>query len=282
MAVAAAIVVGAVFLIVHFTSPSTDATAIIDAAYETKFVEKYEKSYAGLSSFSTSQSKKKVINLANKMNAFLIEYYEHYLTQSGFELQASGSKRSVILNKMDELLLQVDKTKEFLDLTKAGSVPQIEINKRFEKTAGFYLEQTKMLFELDGLMKDYVLEVNYQSGRLGSTYEMQLQMVMDYAKAIFDKEIYGHFDDSLGENVSSTRADRFEAVLDKFNNRQKANSNSNVEVAFFLRYPVIDKQHLTEFYCNTNDKQNYVYSIENETTHDALVFLLNYINQSSF
>lgn len=282
MIVAAGIVAGAVFLIVYFTSPHSNATAIANASYETNFVEKYEKSYVNLSNYATSASKKKVINLTNKINEFLLEYYSHYLTQSNFENKIVDAKRNVVINKTNELLEKVSKTTEFLGLTKASSVPQVEIDKRFEKTAGFYLEQTKLLFELDNLIKEYVDEANYQSNTVRSTYEVQLQMVKDYAKCIFDNEIYGHFYDTLGANISSTRADSFEAVLEKFNSRQKVESNSTVEVRFYLTYPTIEASYLNDFYLSTNDKQNYAYSIENETMRYAVVYLLNYINQSSF
>ncbi len=284
MIVAAAVLAGIVFLVLHFTSSNKSTTEIIDKSYKTNLVQKYQESYDGLINYAPLNSAKYLLlENTNKINSVLIEYYEHYLTLTAFEEKDNSFKKNNILEKINELEKAVEKTTQYLKLTKSSAIPDDERTLRFDNTFLIYLDQTKILFELDDLLQDFVFETNYQSKYSGITYEVQLEMIKDYSKYVFDNEIDGKINNqNPGPVLSSTQANGFSNVINKFIDRQKVNKNGDIEVKFVDRYFDISQEYLTEFYTHTYDANLYIESIESETMKYNLDALYNYLCQDSF
>lgn len=289
LAVAAAVVVGGYFLIRHFTTKGANATEIIDKNQSQEIAVKYEESYEGLAGEAPANSPQKTrILTTDKINAFLLEYYDHYLTLTAFQSKESEELKNEILKKTESLADKIANTKKQLaKLKEAPNLPGYEDERaeRLKVTANFYFEQTKEFFALDELLKDFVIATNYGSKNLFTIYEIQLEVVKDYAKYVFDNAIYGKFDeDSAGSLILDTSATSFTKVLEKFNNRQVVSRNSDKEAKLILRYPVIQKSELLTYfsYVTVIEKAEYINSLENQTTRQAFEFLNDYLAQENY
>lgn len=266
MAVAAGLVVGAYFGI----------KAIIDAKNGNNYIAQASQSqqveakvtYArdarvnisgtdkSLYEITTSYVLRYKITGLNRMNQVLLDYYNHYISLTGFENASNGGKRNQILSKIDELIKQADKTKYYLDLIKTANSNELREN-RVKFTTEEYVKQTEILIQLDELLKDYVFEVNYKTDNSGIVFEAQLEMIKDYSKAVFYKEVKNHLNEASSLLVNTNSSD-WAKVVDKFIYRQKVNINSDTEAHFAWQYMKIDKEKLNEFYVlNHADKANY-------------------------
>lgn len=287
MVVAAAVVVGGYFLIKHFTSKSESATDIINKSQTQEIAVNYQNSYDGLINSATANTPQRTrIYQTNNINKLLLEYYNHYMTLTGFQSKNSDATKNEIIKQMENLLEQTKITKSHLDTLKStpdSANYEAEKNERLRVVANDYFEQTKMFFELNDTLKNYVIQTNYGSENLFTVYEMQLEIVKEYAKYVFEQEIYGKYNESSGGAlITSTNSTSFSSVLEKFNQRQVANRNSREETRLFLRYSVIEKADLYNYFSHISDKAEYINSIENQTKKQAMEFLHNYLLQDKF
>lgn len=283
MAVVAGIVVGIVFAINHFTGRK-DSLLISNKSVDSNIVERYVESATDVESYIESNTaKRKRIDALNKINTVLIEYYNHYLTNSIFENSKDEGFAKSIVKEIEILETKIDNTKYYMSLVKSNGISQTERDLRVNNVINFYLAQTEQLFKIDDMLKNYVYKVNYQTASPKSVYEVQLEMIKDYSKYVFDNEINGKINaDNLGNALSSPQQNGFLKVYDKFMNRQKFSVNGDKETKLFDRYSSITNEYLTEFYNHVFDQQGYIASVENESMKYNLDALYNYIMQSSF
>jgi hypothetical protein len=284
MAIAGAVLAGIIFLVIHFTS-SKSSTDIVDKSYKNEIVAKYEASFDGLNEYAEPNSvKARLLGATNQINKVLVEYYNHYITLTGFE-KKSSAKKEIILNKMDTLLGQIAQTTNLLNLTKSQAIQNNEAEKtqRFNNTLDAYVKQTKTLFEIDDLLQEYVFETNYQSTYSGITYDTQLEMMKDFSKYVFDTDIYGQLDRSyVGQSISYAGENGFAKVVTKFLNRQKVEVNGDKETKFVDRYFNITNEYLNNYYSKTNDAMDYISSVDDATMRNNLDALYKYLIQSAY
>lgn len=283
LVVAGAVVGGIVFAIIHFTAKD-NKTNIIDKSYNAEIVAKYQASYDGLSNYATANSNNaKLLSATNSINEVLIEYYNHYITLTAFSKNVANSED--ILTKMDNLVIKINYTTNLLNLTKSeliGDNPT-ERQQRFNNTLGALIEQTKLLFEIDDMLQQYVFENVYGTTYSGVTYEAQLEMVKDFSRYVFDAEIEGHLNaENIGTALTYAGENGFFKVLTKFKDRQTVDKNSSYETKFVDRYFDITEDILNGYYQTTTDASQYVAGIEDETMKNNVDALYNYLMQTSF
>ena len=283
MAVVAGIVVGIVFAINHFTGRK-DALLVSNKSVDSNIVERYVESATDVESYIESNTaKRKRIDALNKINTVLIEYYNHYLTNSIFENSKDEGFAKSIVKEIEILETKIDDTKYYMNLAKSNGISQTERDLRVNNVINFYLAQTEQLFKINDMLKNYVYKVNYKFTSPKSVYEVQLEMIKDYSKYVFDNEINGKINaDNLGDTLSSPQQNGFLKVYDKFMNRQKFSVNGDKETKLFDRYSSITNEYLTEFYNHVFDQQGYIESVEDMSMKNNLDALYNYIMQSSF
>ncbi len=283
MAVVAGIVVGIVFAINHFTGRK-DALLVSNKSVDANIVERYVESATDVESYIESNTaKRKRIDALNKINTVLIEYYNHYLTNSIFENSKDEGFAKSIVKEIEILETKIDDTKYYMNLAKSNGISQTERDLRVNNVINFYLAQTEQLFKINDMLKNYVYKVNYKFTSPKSVYEVQLEMIKDYSKYVFDNEINGKINaDNLGDTLSSPQQNGFLKVYDKFMNRQKFSVNGDKETKLFDRYSSITNEYLTEFYNHVFDQQGYIESVEDMSMKNNLDALYNYIMQSSF
>ena len=283
MAVVAGIVIGIVFAINHFTGRK-DALLVSNKSVDANIVERYVESATDVESYIESNTaKRKRIDALNKINTVLIEYYNHYLTNSIFENSKDEGFAKSIVKEIEILETKIDDTKYYMNLAKSNGISQTERDLRVNNVINFYLAQTEQLFKINDMLKNYVYKVNYKFTSPKSVYEVQLEMIKDYSKYVFDNEINGKINaDNLGDTLSSPQQNGFLKVYEKFMNRQKFSVNGDKETKLFDRYSSITNEYLTEFYNHVFDQQGYIDSVEDMSMKNNLDALYNYIMQSSF
>ena len=283
MAVVAGIVIGIVFAINHFTGRK-DALLVSNKSVDSNIVERYVESATDVESYIESNTaKRKRIDALNKINTVLIEYYNHYLTNSIFENSKDEGLAKSIVKEIEILETKIDNTKYYMNLAKSNGISQTERDLRVNNVINFYLAQTEQLFKINDMLKNYVYKVNYKFTSPKSVYEVQLEMIKDYSKYVFDNEINGKINaDNLGDTLSSPQQNGFLKVYEKFMNRQKFSVNGDKETKLFDRYSSITNEYLTEFYNHVFDQQGYIESVEDMSMKNNLDALYNYIMQSSF
>ena len=237
-------------------------------------------------------SRKSLARRCVEINKFLVEYFDYYVRLSSFENASNVSKKEDIIEKINKLKKQIDESQTRLNNLKNCTISE-ERERRFVITLEVFFEETKNLFEIDSLLKDYVYTVNYKTDNTGIVYEAQLEMVKDYCKAVFDEAIYGKHNSSELNNILTNISEKtsFSVVLQKFNTRSQINSNSDVEVYFSQDYMKADKDALkTMFLYETdNQKQEYITSItsavnseENRTLQRYLLEVYRYMELTSY
>ncbi|MBO7508017.1 MAG: hypothetical protein J6T39_00020 [Clostridia bacterium] len=290
IAVVVGIIAGVYFGISAINRNKNAYTRIVEAARETKIETKINSSYDDLVSIAQNNSLQKTMAVVcNKMTDALVQYYTHYVNLTCFENTSNSGDRDEIVTKIHALSKAIDETALRLENTMKITGNQTEKNKRFIKTLEAYFEQTKILIEVDELLKDYVYTVNYGVESTGYVYEAQLEMVKDYAKTVFEIAIYGKQEatslsgkEALLTDVSTETG--FRKVIQKFFDRSTLNTNSDKEVFFAQDYMTIDKQTLKCMYelTTSDEKQVYINAIEDETVKLNLTKVYNYMEQANY
>lgn len=298
MVVAGLILAGIIYAIVKLTSPKTSQNEIINTSNNYNISEKYAQSFGDdfviYANDAPSPNRKIRLSNANKINYFLLEHYDYYLSLTLFENTEQNADKEQIQNLIKSLSEQTDKTLETARLTKVQNLDNAERQRRLSNYADDYFKQTKIFFELNERLKNYVYKVNYNKTSTGIVYESQLEMVRDYCKAVFDNEIFDKYnDESAVDMITSGSDSSFSKVVYKFNNKSVDNKNSDIETKFVERYMTINKQTLKEFYCAMQEgsrtgKQDYINSITGEnptevtTIKESLQALFDYMIQTEY
>ncbi len=284
MLVAAGIVVGAYFGISALVNKGGNPNSIIDASNKAEITTKMALSHKDLESSQVNLQTK--IDVLDKINVVLTDYYNYYLTLTPYKnYQQNKVTDGVVIDKINELKNQIEVTTRYMAMTINVSDNASLKEQRVLLTAKEYEKQTKLLFEVDELLKQYVYESNYNLNGTGIVYEVQLEMIKDYSKAIFNFAIkdnidYSIPDDVLREGDNNHTTTSFIDVVYKFTNRQTLAVNGNVEVSFVQFYGEIDKMELNSFYLlNQSEKQTLVNSILDETKKMYFDSLLQYLKQ---
>lgn len=291
MLVAGLILAGIIYAIIKFTSPKTSQNDILNSSNNFNISQKYTQSYGEdfvtYANGSTNANKIRIL-YTNRINNFLLEHYDYYLGLTLFQNQEQNADKEQIKNLMKSLSEQIDSTIEMARLTKVDGLQNEERQRRLSNYATEYFKQTKIFFELNERLKSYVYKVNYNSNSTGIVYEVQLEMVKDYCKAAFEKEIFNKYNQTSSvDMITSGTESSFSSVLNKFNERQIDNKNSDIEAKFVERYMDIDKETLKTFYESMEDgirteKQSYINSITDTTLKDNLTYLFDYIKQVKY
>ena len=226
------------------------------------------------------------------INKFLIEYFDYYVRLASFENSPNGEQKANIIEKINQLSKQINESQTRLNNLKNCSIAE-ERERRFVRTMEVFFEETKNLFEIDELLKDYVYKVNYKTDCTGIVYEAQLEMLKDYCKAMFDEYIYGKHE-NVGETdplTTSLYNTSFTSVLNKFNGRGPLDTNSDVEVYFAQDYMKINKDALKTMFLFRTDtqKEEYITSItsavnsaENQTLQRYLLETYRYMELATY
>ena len=204
-----------------------------------------------------------------------------------FENGSANADKEQINNLMKSLSQQMESTLECARLTKVEGLQDDERQRRLANYATDYFRQTKIFLELNEKLKDYVYKVNYNSKSTGIVYEAQLEMMRDYCKVAFEKDIYDKFNDSTSTPniLLSNSESSFAKVVEKFNARYTDNKNSDKEVKFAEVYMEIDKQTLKAFYeaieeGAQTEKTDYINSLTDEGLKLQLTSVFDYMTQS--
>lgn len=291
MVVAGLIIAGIVYAIIKITSPKTSQNDIINTSNNFDIAQKYSQSfgeeYVSYANGTTPANKSRIV-FANKINNFLLKHYDYYLNLTLFENQEQNADKEQIQKLIKSLSNQIDSTLESATLTKVEGLQNDERQRRLSNYANEYFKQTKIFFELNERLKEYVYKVNYNSNSTGIVYEVQLEMVRDYSEVAFNKDIFNKYNtESAVDIITSNSESSFSKVLDKFNARQIDNKNSDKEAKFVERYMDINKQTLKAFFESMEEgarteKQDYINSITDETVKNNLTYLFDYIKQSGY
>ena len=270
--VVAAIVFVVVYGIVTLTKPKSDPDQIAKTNQDYAISQKFETSYSGndtIFGFSklipdnknlggmTPADYDSLIPATKKVNNILIAYYDYYVMLTRYESAVDNGAKSSLLSDMQTLKSQVDYTIEKLesvsDYKKANGY-QTETIKRFQVWFQAYQTQTETLANIVDELRKYVCKVNYQIDvtKFKYTGEAKLELLKDYAVAVFKTDILGKFNSAqVGETLQDTSSASFLAVYDKFKEPiensskfssifQDDNKNAN-ELNLFLSYGTIDK-----------------------------------------
>ncbi len=288
LAVAAAIVVGGFFGIKalvnahnknNLISNTSTSLNISKSVLETptKFTEEEGRS----SSYITNTKIGKIISI----NAVLVDYFDYYVSLTPFEQKANESLRDEIVSKINELSNKIDTTKNSLNFINSTISSQSK-EERIVYSANLYIEQTKLLFEIDEMLQKYVYEVNYGVSVTGIAYEAKLEMIKDYCKTAFNSWIVDKMeraDELDGKLVDKDKETNFAKVLDKYFEKQDFDVNGDEEVHFSWYYMNIDKSKLNDFYkLNDAEKNDYKNSLSDETEWTYFSSLYKYLNRTSF
>ena len=188
IAVVIAILLGIYFGISAINSNKNANVKIIEASQSAKITTKIGVAYNELVEIAENNSPQKfMVMRCNDITTALMEYYNHYLNLTCFENTSNSGNRDTIISKINTLSKWIDETDQRLDNTKKITGNNTEKNKRFIKTLESYFEQTKVLIELDELLKNYVYTVNYGVVSTGIPFEAQLEMIKDYSKVVFNE-----------------------------------------------------------------------------------------------
>ena len=278
LVVLAAIVFVVVYGIVTLTKPKSDPDQIAKANQDYAISQKFETSFSGNDSilgFSNLIPDNKNLNgmtpadydslipMAKKVNNVLTAYYDYYVMLTRYESVTDYDAKSSLLSDMQTLNSQVDYTIEKLesvsDYKKANGY-QTETIKRFQVWFQAYQTQTETLANIVDELRKYVCKVNYQIDvtKFKYTGEAKLELLKDYAVAVFKTDILGKFNSAqVGETLQDTSSASFLAVYDKFktpienfaklsNIFQDDNKNAN-ELKLFLYYGTINKTLLANY-----------------------------------
>ena len=284
MAIAGLILAGIVFGIVKVTSPKKEKFEIINTSNNCAITTQYSDSYDGMLQYAPSATLKYTrIVYTNKINDVLLESYKYYISLSMFENYPNNSLKAEIKNQIKKLSNQISKTIEMAKLVKAEGLQNDEVQRRLTNYVADYFEQTKIFIELNDMLKDYVYEVNYGRVTTGNVYETQLEMIRDFSKTVFNKEIYEKYESQGNDTILlDTSNTSFGKVIQKFNERQANNTNGDKEVKFAERYMDLGDEVLYEFYSHTIDKQEYANNVQDSVTKSNLNYLFDYIAQANF
>ena len=289
IAVVVGIIAGIYFGISAINNNKNANLKILEASQTANITTKINQSYGDLVEIAENNSSQKyMVMRCNDITTAMMQYYNHYLNLTCFENSGANGDKSAILLKITALSNAIDETAVRLANTKKITNNEVERKSRFVKTLQSYFEQTKILFEVNELLKDYVYKVNYGVTSTGILFEAQLEMVKDYSKAVFNNVIYGKETATTTNVMLTDDADEtgLIKVLRKFLNRSGVAQNNKTDVYFAQDYMTIDKQSLTLFYERTSstEKRNYYNSKigENATLGNNLKKVYNYISLTSF
>ena len=297
LAIAAAIVVGAVFGVKALLDSKTKNTVIANTSISTNVSS---KALALVDSFDSSKmldsdADKTRISSLKYINKALVNYYNYYVSLSMFEKQNDDAARNKIVSKIKEWGNKIDDVTysfQFIDsittqdIANNPSLKEIK-NQRIKHSTELFIQATQILFDLDEMLQSYVYKNNYCAEVTGIVYEAQLEMIKDYSKTAFNVDIankIGSGDNpTIITNVDTDMTEtNFSSVMRKFINRQSYNGNGREEVHFSQFYMVIDKTKLNEFYkLNNGEKYSYINGL-NETYTKYFRSLYDYLNKSSF
>ena len=282
MIVTAGIVVGAYFGISALVNkPNTNN--IINASTNVSLVTKLQESHTDVVSDNVNLQPK--IDVLDKINIAMLDYYDYYISLTPFKKYNSDISEGAIINKIDELSKQVELTTRYNTSINSSTNNALKQEKVL-LTAKEYAKQTKLLFELNDLLKRYIYQGCYNLTSTGIVYEAQLEMIKDYSRAVFnfaieDKINYNIPENILKEgNIEHTSAS-FIDVMYKFNDRQTLAVNGNVEVSFVQYYDKMDKTELNSFYLlnNTQKEEKVSHGIDDITKKMYFDSLLQYLKQ---
>ena len=281
MIVAAAIVVGAYFGISAIANRGGNPNNIIDVSNSENISVKLVSSHDGLQSEDANLQTK--INVLDNINIVLLDYYNYYMMLTPYKNYPSTVGDDVLINKIKELSNQINSTSRFNLMTKVSVTNNATLKEqRILLTAKEYAKQTKLLFEVNELLRQYVYESNYNLSSTGVVYEAQLEMIKDFAKAIFNYGLDEKIDITVPENVlQSGENTSFLSTFNKFRNRQSLAVNGNLEVSFVKFYNEMSKEDLSSFYILSLSEKQIV--VNNKSERQKMYFnsLLEYIKQDN-
>ena len=281
--VAAGIVVGAYFGISAIINSKSEANKIANTSSSLNIVSKVQnsgQSIAGKLDYNTNVKLTKI----NDINSVLVDYYNHYVSLTGFENYPDNSLKSNIISKMNELDTKIATTKNSLLLIDSSNSDTIKAQ-RVIMSANHYISQTQTFFELNDMLREYVYKVNYNVKISGIAYEAQLEMMKDYCKAMFDEYIVktiSKTNELPNLLIDESYQTNFSKVLKKYFNKQQFAVNGDIEVHLSWYYLNINKAKLSAFYVLNNfEKDSYKNSLD-ETEKKYFDNLYAYLNSANF
>ena len=214
MVITGCFVVGVVFGVSYLITPKFDSEKIVNAESSYNLIEKFEKSYNGYTENEITVAKivdmmpdapsqyytsTKTITLpaSKKTNDILIVYYNYYVTISGYSQTQNSTLQTNVVNQMDKLNIQVEKTIEYLEYinsfakrhnySTSSYSNSSEFFKALDKWVASYQKQTELLIELTNFLREYVCETHYKTNVDTYMYigEVKLQVFKDYANVVF-------------------------------------------------------------------------------------------------
>lgn len=302
MIVAAGIVVGIVFLVSYFVTPKSDATKISKTETELNLVQKIQNSYEG---FNKSSSvvvkgivdlmpegtppadqypeffKTKTLPASKDVSDIFVVYYQYYVSISNYATKEDVALQSKIIEQMQALNTQANKTIEYLDFidkykkAKNYTAEDTVFYARLDKWVASYQKQTEILMDLAENLRKYVYQTNYQTDLTEFRYtgETKLEIAKDYAKAVFvdalnkklktDKTLHLILQDASSTNFLKT----YEKFVTKIENVRSpkfqnlfADSNEADELRLFYVYGKITSNNLhnSQFDINSSESENLV------------------------
>ena len=273
MVVTVCIVVGAVFLCMNLTNKNSNAVIIANTSYDYKISKKLYDSHKNFASIVEQNNQNDFQNKANldvvkavvAVSDVLEEYYSYYITLTCFENATESNLRNSIVEKIQTLNQNIDKSIKFLSqVNSANSSNYTEKNARIINLFNSLCSQTETLFDTCSLLKQYVGIVNYNKVACTSKTEAVLEMAKDYAKVVFDSEIKGNVNVSKPINlIKEATSTSFNIVMQKTLN-MGAEDGSLTEIDFVYNYSKINTTYLTQFYSKTSaEKSLYVSNLDN-------------------
>jgi len=303
MLITAGIIVGVVFLVSYFVTPKTNAAKITKTESDYNLVSKIQKSFDGFKREDNSTVKDIVtimpetpsqypsftksdnLPASKKVSDIFVVYYQYYVSTSAYIKKDNNGLQSNIIGQMQKLSSQVDKTIEYLDFvdkyvkTKNYSTSNYSNDNvffaRFDKWVESYQKQTFMLMNLVDDLRQYVCDTHYQSSVNDYAYtgEVKLEVVKDYAKAVFVDALNEKIKDGTavnpilkdGSNASFLSVySKFVSTIESIESPDFAklfvDSNKGYELRMFQSYGEIEKTNLfnSKFDIASSDEQNLV------------------------
>lgn len=262
LAVAAAIVVGIIFGVSYLIQPKFDAAKITKAESEYNIVEKLEKSYIGFEKNSvmnlslaeiipdfpsqySADTKNTTLPASKKVSDILSVYYQYYLSLSGYIRSADNNYQGSVLNQMEKLNNQLDKTIEYLEFANAYARSKTLYLQNYsddpvffaraDKYVESYQKQTSLLIKLVEDMRKYVCKTNYKSNAADFRYagEVKLEVLKDYAKTLFLDELNGKLKEmGVGPMLSDSSETSFTKTYEKFIAKVVNTTKPNIKSLF--------------------------------------------------
>ncbi|MGN1221732.1 MAG: hypothetical protein ACI4TT_00690 [Christensenellales bacterium] len=273
MVVTACIVVGVVFLCMHLTNKTSDATLIANTSADYNISQKLDDSHKNFTAIVLQNNQNDFENKASfdvvkavvVVSDVLEEYYSYYITLTCYENATESNLKNSIVEKIETLNQSIDKSIKFLSqVNSANSSNYTEKNARIVNLFNSLCNQTEILFDTCSLLKQYVGIVNYKQVACTSKTEAVLEMAKDYAKVVFDSEIKGNVYATKSINlIKDATSIGFSKVMQKTLD-MGAEDGSLTEIDFVYNYSKINTTYLTQFYSkNYAEKTVFISNLDN-------------------